>query len=149
VKKPCFSSLGIRLLLLPAHPLSQLAFRAPQITSFRGLNSSTTPVNMQRSVVSFALLVQASCKRASKNCAPQLRRANDGYAAALQTIWHSLPTQPELVSASNADQPLKTSAAAQYYTNRIGRTGRGSRTEQWHAIQHCAHGGNFPVSRLA
>jgi hypothetical protein len=30
------------LLLLPAHPLSPLAFRAPQITSFRGLNSSTT-----------------------------------------------------------------------------------------------------------
>jgi hypothetical protein len=123
---------AFRLLLLPAYPLSQLALRAPQITSFRGLNSSTTPVDMQRSVVSFALLVQARCKRASRIRAPQLCRANDGYAAALQTIWHSLPTQRELVSGPNADQPLKTSAAAQYYTNRIGRTGRSSPAERRH-----------------
>jgi hypothetical protein len=110
-------------LLLPAYPLSQLAFRASQITSFRGLNSSTTPVDIQRSVVSFALLVQACCKRATRIRAPQLCRATTAMHPRSKTIWQSLPTQRELVSGPNADQPLKTSAAALYDTNRIGRTG--------------------------
>jgi hypothetical protein len=53
--------------------------------------------------------------------------------AALQVIWHLLRAQREVVSAApNADHPLKPSAAAQYYTNRIGRTGRESRTKRQH-----------------
>ena len=121
-KDLAFFSLGLSVALAACPSLVTAFFSsASQITSFRGLNSSTTPVNKQRSVVSFALLVQACCKGASKIRAPQLYRTNDGDAAALHTIWHSLPTQRELVSAPNAAQPLKTSVAAQYYTNRIGR----------------------------
>jgi hypothetical protein len=144
---------AFRLLLLPAYPLSQLAFLASQITSFRGLNSSTTPVDMQRSVVSFALLVQACCKQLAfvESSYPALTpisrlkqarplgttQTGSGAPAAV-----ALPSVGIKISLSKwVHLALRRCATAQPSTRETP-----SNTRQ-HAIQHCAHGGNFPVSR--
>ena len=100
------------LLLLPVPPLSRLAYKHSR--------SELLANTGQHAKVSCFVCTTALGKR---------------RLAALQVIWHLLRAQREVVSAApNADHPLKPSAAAQYYTNRIGRTGRESRTDRQHQM---------------
>jgi hypothetical protein len=132
-KRPCLPTLTYWFAFVACSSFVTTCFEHLKPKRFRGLSCKRTPVDLRRSVVSFALCVQNCCKRTSKIRAPQLHRASDGYAAALQAIWHSLPAQREVVSAApNADHALKPTAAAQYYTTRIGRAGRESRAERQH-----------------
>jgi len=96
------------LLLLPVPPLSRLAYKHSR-----------------------SELLANTGQHAKVSCFVCTTALGKQRLAALQVIWHLLRAQREVISAApNADHPLKPNAAAQYYTNRIGRTGRENRTKR-------------------
>jgi len=88
-------------------------------TSFRGLNSSRTPVNMQRSAVWFA----------------PLHRASNGYQGASQVIWLCCPPNREIISAApNADHPPLKQGQAQQAAKAVPSSSVKISSSKWVAL---------------
>jgi hypothetical protein len=103
-KRPCFPSLDCWLGFAGSPSFVRISFRTSRSTTLRGLSSALKPVDMRRSVVSFALAVKVRSKRTGRNSRAQLHQASNGYAAALHANL-ALAARP-MTGRSRADRGL-------------------------------------------